>query len=319
MSQRTPIIAVHAFNGISPFHLSVPCLVFGEDRQALGVPQFEVRICAEGLAPLTTSVGMQILPSHDLSGFDDADILVVPSWGDIGQDPSPGLIAALRHGHARGALIVGLCLGSFAVAATGLLDGLEATTHWGYAEAFTERHPSVTLRPEVLYVDTGAIITSAGVAAGLDCCLHILRVRYGAEAATQVARRLVVSPHRQGGQAQFIERPVAKASAPDGLARAIDGVMASFGDRHDLDAVAAAAGLTRRTFTRRFQARFGFSFGEWLIQERVRLAQRWLETTAKPVDTIAFEAGFGSATSMRQHFTQHVHVSPAEYRRAFAG
>ena len=319
MSESTPIIAVYAFDGISPFHLSVPCLVFGEDRTAFGIPRAEVRICADKGATLTTGVGLGLVPSHDLTGFDDADILVVPSWGDIRQEPAPGLVAALRNGHARGALIVGLCLGSFAVAATGLLDGLEATTHWDYAQAFTDLHPKVTLRPEVLYVDTGRIITSAGVAAGLDCCLHILRVRYGAEAATQVARRLVLSPHRQGGQAQFIERPVAKTMALDGLTRAVDAVVSTLGSRHDLDTVAAAAGMTRRTFTRRFQSKFGLSFGDWLVQERIRLAQRWLETTPTSIETIAFDAGFGSATSMRQHFTRHVQVSPAEYRRLFAG
>jgi AraC family transcriptional activator FtrA len=313
-----PIIAVLAFDGISPFHLSVPCLVFGEDRTALGLPRFEFRICAVRAGPIHTEAGLTVAAPHGLEGFDGADIVIIPSWRHLDEPPAPLLMEAMRQAHRRGALIVGLCLGTFAIAAAGLLSGRGAATHWAYAERLQKLHPDIAVDASVLYVDNGDVVTSAGVAAGLDCCLHIVRARYGAEAALRLARQIVLSPHRQGGQAQFIEHPVAKSADADRFTQALDAVRATLGEAHSLDRVADAAGLTRRTFTRRFQKSIGTSFGDWLTSQRIELAQRLLEATEKSMDIVAFEAGFGSATSLRQHFAARLRTSPAQYRREFS-
>ncbi|MES0197756.1 helix-turn-helix domain-containing protein [Mesorhizobium sp. M0011] len=313
-----PIIAVLAFDGISPFHLSVPCLVFAEDRTAFGLPRFDFRICAVKPGPIHTEAGLTIAAPHGLEGLDGADIVIVPSWHHLGEPAPPLLMEALRRAHRRGALIVGLCLGTFAIAAAGLLSGRRAATHWAYSEQLQKLHPDVAVDASVLYVDNGDIVTSAGVAAGLDCCLHIVRARYGAEAALRLARQIVLSPHRQGGQAQFIEHPVARSADADRFTQALDAVRAALGETHSLDSVAEAAGLTRRTFTRRFQKSIGTSFGDWLTSQRIELAQRLLEATEKSTDMVAFEAGFGSATSLRQHFAARLRTSPAQYRREFS-
>ena len=314
----SPIVATVAFDGISPFHLSVPCLVFGADRTKLGLPRFDFRVCAIEPGPIQTDAGLSISIPHDLSALDEADIVIVPSWKDLEAPLAEPFKQALLRAHRRGAMIVGLCLGTFAVAAAGLLAGRRATTHWAYTDRLQALHPDIAVDPDVLYVDDGDIVTSAGVAAGLDCCLHIVRARYGAEAALRLARHVVLSPHRQGGQAQFIERPLAPTPNADRFAKTLDEVRATLGEAHGLDSVADAAGLTRRTFTRRFQKTTGTSFGDWLADQRVALAQRLLERTDKPMDMVAFEAGFGSATSLRQHFAARLKTSPMQYRREFS-
>ena len=197
MPRPAPItVAVVAFDGISPFHLSVPCLVFGENRSALGVPPFRLVVCAARAGRLRTSAGFDIEVVHDLSALRRASIVIVPSWNDTAEPAPTELLDALRRAHRRGAQVVGLCLGAFVLADAGLLDGRDATTHWSYAETFAARYPAVRLDPDVLYVDHGDVLTSAGTAASLDCCLHLLRQRCGAEVANRVARRLVVAPHR---------------------------------------------------------------------------------------------------------------------------
>lgn len=313
-----PVVAAIAFNGISPFHLSVPCLVFGETRPDFGLPRFDFRVCAVEEGPLRGAGGLEFTTPHRLDGLADAEIVIVPSWHDDGRAPPDALTEALVRAHGRGALIVGLCLGGLPVASAGLVDGREATTHWAFAERFAALHPAVRLRPEVLYVDNGDVITSAGVAAGLDCCLHIVRKRYGADAALRLARSLVLAPHRQGGQAQFIEPPVRSVPAEDKLARALEKVRATLDRPHSLDTVAAEAMMSRRTFTRRFHRTIGTSFGHWLTDQRVMLAQKLLETTARSVEEIAFEAGFGTTASLRQNFAARLQTSPAQYRLAFA-
>ncbi|MER8437452.1 helix-turn-helix domain-containing protein [Mesorhizobium sp. M1312] len=313
-----PIVAAIAFDGISPFHLSVPCLVFAEDRTALGLPRFDFRVCAIENGPIRTDAGLTISVPHGLSALDSADIVIMPSWKNLEVSPPAALIEALRRAHRRGALIVGLCLGTFAVAATGLLSGRRAATHWAYTDQLQALYPDILVEPEVLYIDNGDVVTSAGVAAGLDCCLHIVRARYGVEAALRLARQIVLSPHRQGGQAQFIERPIARTGNADRFTQALDAVRKTLGETHSLDSVADAAGLTRRTFTRRFQKSIGTSFGDWLTDQRVALAQRLLEATEKSMDMVAFESGFGSATSLRQHFAARLRTTPAQYRREFS-
>ncbi|TPJ58347.1 helix-turn-helix domain-containing protein [Mesorhizobium sp. B2-7-1] len=315
---NNPIVAAVAFDGISPFHLSVPCLVFGADRTKLGLPRFDFRVCAMEEGPVHTDAGLSIVVPHGLSALDEADIVIIPSWKDLEAPLAAPFEEALQRAHRRGALIVGLCLGTFAIAGAGLLAGRKATTHWAYTDRLQALHPDIAIDADVLYVDEGDIITSAGVAAGLDCCLHIVRARYGAEAALRLARHVVLSPHRQGGQAQFIERPLAPTPNADRFTHALDQVRATLHEPHSLDSVAEAAGLTRRTFTRRFQNSIGTSFGDWLADQRVALAQRLLEQTDKSMDMVAFEAGFGSATSLRQHFAARLRTSPRQYRREFS-
>ncbi|TIV24621.1 MAG: GlxA family transcriptional regulator, partial [Mesorhizobium sp.] len=235
---KNPIIAAVAFDGISPFHLSVPCLVFGADRTRLGLPRFDFRVCAMEEGPIHTDAGLSIVVPHDLSALDEADIVIIPSWKDLDAPLAAPFKEALQGAHRRAALIVGLCLGTFAIAGAGLLAGRKATTHWAYADQLQALHPDIAIDADVLYVDEGDIITSAGVAAGLDCCLHIVRARYGAEAALRLARHVVLSPHRQGGQAQFIERPLAPTPNADRFAKALDDVRATLGEAHSLDNVA---------------------------------------------------------------------------------
>jgi transcriptional regulator GlxA family with amidase domain len=240
-SPSAETIAVVAFDGISPFHLSVPCMVFGEDRTETGAPRFRMRVCAPEPGPLQTNAGFELVVPHGLEAIRRAQIVVVPSWRDDGSPAPPALIRALQAAHRRGATVVGLCLGAFVLAEAGLLDGRPATTHWNLATAFAKQYPKVKLQPEVLYVDDGDVLTSAGTAAGIDCCLHLLRVRYGAETANRAARRMVVAPHRQGGQAQYIQQPVPAAAERDRLAPLLEWLGKHLDVPHELDKLARVA------------------------------------------------------------------------------
>lgn len=317
MPART--VAVIAFGGISPFHLAVPCAVFGEDRSSAGVPKFELLVCAAEPGVLRTSAGFTIETPHRLKDLDKADTIIVPSWRDPNESPPKPLLDALRKAHGRGARIVGLCLGSFVLAAAGLLDGRQATTHWLWAREFAARHPRVHVNPDVLYVDEGDVLTSAGTAAGIDCCLHLLRTVCGADVANYVARRMVVPPHRQGGQAQYVEQPVRKTPAVDRFTEALDWATRNLSQQHSLDALADRALMSRRTFTRRFRRATGTTVGKWLLGQRLAMAQRLLETTDRSIDLIAGMAGFGSPASLRQHFSAAFKTSPSTYRREFRG
>jgi transcriptional regulator GlxA family with amidase domain len=313
------IVAVVAFDGITPFHLSVPCIVFGEDYSAGGVPRFDVRVCAVEPRMLRTTAGFDIAAPHGLDAIAAADIVIVPSWRDALEPPNDALASALRDAHARGAQMVGLCLGAFVLAAAGILDGRPATTHWVWADTFARRHPAVRVDAGVLYVDDGDVLTSAGTAASLDCCLHLLRRRCGARAANYVARRLVVPPHRQGSQAQFVEQPIGIHARDARLSALLDWVQQHLREPHSLDSLAERALMSRRTFTRRFKQATGTTVGAWLLGVRLSRAQQLLETTDEPVDAIAERAGFGSAVSLRQHFVEAFKTTPSSYRREFRG
>ena len=311
-------IAVVAFHGISPFQVSAPCLVFGSDLRELGVPRFDLRVVAAEPAPLRTAAGFSIHTPHGLAALRHADVVIVPSWRHHGAEPVPEpLLRALRAAHARGATVVGLCVGAFVLAAAGLLDGRRATTHWHWAPAFAARFPAVNLDPSVLYVDEGRVVTSAGIAASLDCCLHLLRRWCGDEVANRVARRLVLAPHRRGGQAQFIEQPLPPPDADARLQNLLQWMLAHVDQRHDLDTLAARVSMSRRTFTRQFQKATGSSVVQWLTHQRLMFAGRLLETTDRPVESIAADAGFGSALSLRQHFAARYGMPPAAYRRQY--
>ncbi|WP_340647943.1 helix-turn-helix domain-containing protein [Pseudoxanthomonas winnipegensis] len=311
-------IAVVAFDRISPFHLAVPCQVF-ESRPEPDLPAFELRVYAAEPGPLRTDAGFSVQPAHGLEGLDGADTVIVPSWRDR-DEPAPAvLIDALRRAHAAGAQLVGLCLGTFVLADAGLLDGRPATTHWAALETFARRHPQVRLQPDVLYVDDGDVLTSAGTVAGIDCCLHLVRRLHGAEVANRIARRLVVAPHRQGGQTQYIEQPLPADPGDARLAQVLEWAMTHLDQRLDVDALAARALMSRRTFTRRFRQATGASLGDWLAHQRLARAQRLLETSDLALDRVAAEAGFGSAISLRQRFAATLGTSPSAYRRSFRG
>lgn len=314
---RKPTIAVVAFDGISPFHLSVPCLIFGEYCEGRGIPGFKIQVCGVDDGTLRTSVGFDIAAQYGLEMLRRADIVIVPSWYDDCRPAPHGLLDALRRAHRRGAHIVGLCLGTFVVAEAGLLDGKTATTHWRFAQTLAERYPNVKVDRDVLYVDEGDVLTSAGVAAGLDCCLHLLRQMHGAEAANNVARRLVIAPHRQGGQAQFIEQPLPVSNSDDRLSKVLEWAVRHLDQPHSIDSLAKRAAMSRRSFTRHFKQTTGTTVLQWLLNQRLARAQRMLETSDQTIEVIAQEAGFGSALSLRQHFRVAFNTSPSEYRRQF--
>ncbi|MFI9413260.1 GlxA family transcriptional regulator [Nocardia gamkensis] len=310
-------VAVLAFDGISPFHLSVPSLVFG--RVGIeGPPPYRVDVCAERPGSLATPAGFDIRVQHGLDMLTRADTVVIPSWR-AGEPLSGELSAALRAAHAGGARIVGLCLGSWAVAASGLADGREVTTHWASAAELARAFPAVRVRADTLWSDLGDVVTSAGVAAALDCCLHLVRGDLGSKAATELARALVTAPHRSGSQAQYIPVAVPDAADDDPIERAMVWARTHLGDPVDLDSWARVALMSRRTFTRRFRDRTGTSPQQWLLLQRTDRARLLLESTTDTVERIAVDTGFGTAVSLRHHFHRIFGTSPAAHRTSFQG
>ena len=311
-------VAAVVLNGVHPFELGVACEVFGLDRPELGIPWYRFRVCAAEPPPLRTGAGFLLDTSHTLDDLDDVDTLVFTHWRSPDEPVPPSLIEAVQKAHARGARLLSICSGAFVLAAAGLLDGRPATTHWRYTDALKARYPTIDVRPDVLYVDDGQVMTSAGTAAGIDLCLHVVRLDYGAEIANAVARRMVVAAHRDGGQAQFVERPVLPDAADDGLGRALTWALAHLDEPITIERLAAQAGMSPRTFARRFRATHGTTPYRWLLLQRLLLARRLLETTDRPVERIAEHAGFGTAAALRVHFRRSVTTSPLAYRRLFA-
>jgi transcriptional regulator GlxA family with amidase domain len=313
------MIAVVAYDRIQLFNLSIACEVFGEDRSDDGVPQHEVLVVRGERGRLRTDGGVVLQVEHGLETIDRADIVIVPSWRvRSGDAPPKPLLEALRRAAARGARVVGLCGGAFVLAAAGLLDGRRATTHWLHSEQLAAQYPAVQVDPQVLYVEDGNILTSAGTAAGIDLCLHLVRRLHGAEIANTVARRMVVPAHRSGGQAQFIERPLPRAADDDGLAEALEWALAHLDRPISVDDLAAQACMSPRTFARRARAAVGTTPLQWLLTQRLALAQRLLEATDLSIESVAARAGFGSVAPFRAHFRQAFGTSPRAYRQAFS-
>lgn len=310
-------VAVIAFEGISPFHLSVPCLVFGGNGRDPMLSTFEVVVCAAAPGPLRTDAGFTIVTEYDLAAVDTADIVIMPSWHDDCREAPLALLEALRRAQLRGATVLGLCLGAFPLAQAGLLDGRTATSHWQSVDTLAERYPKVKVNPDVLYVDEGEVLTSAGVAAGLDCCLHLLRRLSGAEVANSRAKRLLIAPHRQGGQAQFIERPLAVTNSDGRLSQVLAWVTQHLEQSHSIEALAERAAMSRRNFTRHFRQATGTSFKQWILSQRLAHAQGLLESSDAPIELIAQRAGFGTGLSLRQHFRAALDISPSVYRKQF--
>lgn len=310
-------VGIIVFNDIIPFHLSVPCAVFEKATGLQGEALYNVIICATEPSPLCTNAGFSIIAQHALSDLALADIVIVPSWSNPEKKPSAELIHALQQAYARRALVVGLCMGAFVLAEAGLLHGHKVTTHWQWAAEFSKRYPSVNIDKNVLYVDDGNILTSAGTAASMDCCLYLIRRQCGVDIANNVARQLVVPPHRQGGQAQFIEQPVYNTHSGDLFMEALTWASEHVCQAISLETLRARTVLSRRSFTRRFQQVTGTTFSQWLLHQRLSLAQRFLEKTDQPIEQIAINSGFASALSLRRHFREKIKTTPSLYRKTF--
>jgi transcriptional regulator GlxA family with amidase domain len=316
MTRNPATIAVLMFDRAPLFETSVPISVFGVDRTVSGAPAFTLLPVAAEPGELASTGGIRLHAPYGLEALRAAGIVVVPSWRDTAEHPPEPALCALREAHRDGALVVGLCLGAFVLAAAGLLDGRRAATHWYHAPALAAAHPRVTVDPSVLYQDDGDVITSAGTAAGLDACLHVVRRRWGAAAASAIARRMVVPPHRAGGQAQYVDVPVPDP-AGDELGDTMAYALEHLDQALDVEALAARAHLSRRTFDRRFRAAAGISPLQWLVHQRILRAQRLLEQTDLPVDAVARRVGFTAAVSLRPPFRRIVGVSPQDYRATF--
>jgi transcriptional regulator GlxA family with amidase domain len=316
--RRRETVAVLIFGGAPIFESSIPLSVFGVDRQDAGVPRYRLLVCAGEDGPLATTGGLTLTAPYGLETLARAGTIVVPAWRSISQPPPPEAIAALRKAHHEGARIIGLCTGAFVLAAAGLLDGRPATTHWMYAPTLAKRYPKVHVDPRELFVDDGDVLTSAGTAAGIDLCLHVVRSDHGAEAANALARRLVVPSRRSGGgQAQYIDQSLPEEIGNDPLAEVVTWALENLNQQFDVEVLAARAYMSRRTFDRRFRTLTGSAPLQWLITQRVLQAQRLLEASELSVDDVARRCGFRSPVALRGHFRRQLGVSPAAYRTGY--
>jgi AraC family transcriptional regulator, transcriptional activator FtrA len=311
-------VGVLAYAGMAPFELGCVVEVFGLPRPELDRPWYDLSVCAEGPGPLPVVGGFTMSTPNGLDVLAAADTVIVPGLPDVRGEVSPALTAALQKASTKGARIVSICSGAFALAAAGLLDGREATTHWRYADLLAERYPAVTVTPDVLYVDNGDVLTSAGSAAGLDLLLHIVRRDHGASVANAVARRLVLPPHRDGGQAQFIEVGVRDVADSDGVAAAMAWVLENLSRPLTVADLAARAHMSERTFQRTFARQTGTSPIRWLIERRVQASLPLLEGGDAPIDQVAAAVGFDSPVTFRHHFGRAMRTTPSAYRKRFS-
>jgi transcriptional regulator GlxA family with amidase domain len=312
-------VAVVVLDGFSPFELGVPCEVFGTDRTAEGLPGYDFAVVAGEPGRLRSDVGFTLGSCARLARLRSADLVVVPAPSDErcarADWPAP-LLAELRAAVARGARVLSVCTGAFVIGAAGLLDGRACTTHWRHARDLAAMYPAAKVDPAVLYVDDDQVITSAGTSAGIDACLYLVRKEQGSRVANAIARRMVVPPHRDGGQAQFVELPVGPPDC-DTLAEVIEWMMRNLPRPMSVPELAGLAAMSPRTFARRFVQETGTTPQRWLTGQRILLAERLLEETDEIVDVVAERAGFGNATALRHHFRAWRATTPAAYRRAF--
>lgn len=310
-------VAVLALEPIAPFELGVVCEVFGIDRTAQGLPAYDFAVCGERPGRLTAR-GFDIVVEHGLERLLSADLVAMPAYGTAtGEAPITDEVGkALRAAHERGAMVMSVCSGAFALAAAGLLDGRRCTTHWTYTDLFARRYPRALLEPDVLYVEDDNIFTSAGTAAGIDLSLHIVRSYQGSAVANAIARRMVVPPHRDGGQAQFVDTPM-PATDDDIIQSLLEWMVDNLDAEQAVEQLAARVHLSSRTFARRFRAATGTTPHHWLTGQRVLLAQHLLEETDEPVEWVASRVGFGNAATLRHHFWRWRATTPVAFRRAF--
>ena len=310
-------IAIHVFDGMTMFHFAAPSLVFGEVSR-LGLAEgWEVEAWSHDGRAVRTAEGVTLdgLVSPDAAA--EADLLVLPAWPADLPAPESDLLDLVRSVHGRGGRIAGLCLGAFPVAASGILDGRTVVTHWGCADELARRNPAVRVQSSDLYIDHGDVITSAGTASSLDACLHVVRVHLGATAAAEVARHIVVAPHREGDQAQYIQHPVPDRDDDDGIGATLQWALANLDAELSVDELARRSHMSRRSFARRFVEVTGTSPGKWVLSRRLDHARKLLETTSSPIESIAVSCGFGSAVTFRQNFGRAFSTTPTSYRARF--
>jgi transcriptional regulator GlxA family with amidase domain len=309
-------VAVLAYDGVSAFGLGVTAEIFGCDRSGEGLPRYDYAVTAEQPGLIRTDVGIPILVEASLERLSSADLAVVVCWQDLDSRPPAAVLDALAAVVARGGRVLSQCTGAFVLAAAGLLDGRRATTHWKYCDQLARRYPQVKVDPDVLYVDEGTVITSAGTAAGIDACLHVVRLEHGAATANDVARHLVVAPHREGGQAQFVPVPVRTVAGTSELAALQDWALGRLDEPITVTQLARRIHMAPRTFARWFGSRTGTTPHQWLTSQRLRLAQELLERTDRGVEQIAAECGL-TPLMLRRHFAQRWGITPQAYRRRF--
>jgi transcriptional regulator GlxA family with amidase domain len=311
---RNVVVVVHS--RVEPFELAVLCEVFGTDRSDDGLPVYDFAVVTAEPGPVTTNIGFTIDVPYDLARLEQADLIAVAPPGSPDAESPPELLEALRRAVDRGARVLSVCTGAFVLGAAGLLDDRPCTTHWRHADALQHRFPRARVDPDVLYVDDGAVLTSAGSAAAIDLGLYIVRQADGVAVANAIARRMVVPPQREGGQRQYVETPVPSSQA-DTLEPLLSWMLANLGAEMSVEDLAARVHLSPRTFARRFRAETGATPHHWLTGQRILLAQRLLEDSEHGIDTVADLAGFGSAAVLRHHFVRRVGTTPQAYRRTF--
>ena len=314
---KNPLVVALAYDGLCTFEFGVAVEIFGLPRPELGENWYRFAVAGIESGELRAMGGIRLAVDGGLDLLAEASLIVIPGWRGINAPVPESLITALQAAHARGARLMSICSGVFVLAATGLLDGKRATTHWRYTEALQARYPKIEVIPDVLYLDNGNILTSAGSAAGIDLGLHLVRRDFGAAAANSVARRLVVQPHRDGGQAQFIEQAVPVEYEGERFAPLFDYLQRHLSERHSVASLAAFVGMSPRTFLRRFEAATGITPAGWLLQTRLKRCRELLENSTLPIEHIAEQTGFGSAATLRHHFRKHLRTSPGAYRNSF--
>jgi AraC family transcriptional activator FtrA len=311
------LVVALAYDRLCTFEFGCAVELFALERPELGVDWYRFAVCAVEPGPIRAEGGIGIVAPYDLSLLDAADTIVIPGWRDADEAPPPALLERLRQAHARGARLCSICSGVFILAAAGLLDGQRATTHWRYTDKLARRYPAIEVQADDLYVDSGQVITSAGSAAGLDMLLHLVRRDHGAHVGNMVAQRLVVPPHREGGQAQYLPRPMAHDDKGR-LTKLMEWVRKHPARRHSVASMASRAAMSARTLQRQFQESTGFGPVEWVTRERVAIAKDLLETSGLPLALVAEQAGFGSEETLRHHFRRLAQTTPGAYRRQFA-
>lgn len=310
-------VAVLAYDDLCTFEFGIVVEVFGLPRPELNVEWYDFQVCSLEAGPLRAAGGIRVEVRRGLNLLRRAGTIVIPGWRHVDERPPEALLRMLQSAHADGARLVSICSGVFVLAAAGLVNGKRVTTHWQYAGRLAAEFPKVRVEPDVLYVDEGSILTSAGSAAGIDLCLHIVRRDYGAEIANRVARRLVMPPHRDGGQAQYVQAPM-PADGGGGLAPVLQWVQANLRRPLRVDELARRAAMSPRTFARRFRQETGTTPHQWLMHQRLLDAQRRLENSGDGIDRIAEAVGLQTAASLRTHFSRALGITPTAYRKRFS-
>lgn len=312
-----PLVVAIAYDRLCTFEFGIATEIFALPRPEMGANWYRFAVAGVDKGEMRAAGGLRFSVDGGVDLLADAGTIVIPGWRGVDAVVPHDLIEALRAAHARGARILSFCSGAFVLAATGLLDGKRATTHWRYTDALMEQHPEIGISPDVLYVDAGDVLTSAGTAAGLDLCLHLIRRDFGAQAANLVARRLVVPAHRDGGQAQFIRQVVPRVHESGRFGPLLDHMRENLGADHSVATLARRAGMSGRTFLRRFESATGMTPARWLLARRLGKARDLLEETNAPIEEIAAISGFGTTGTLRHHFRVHLATTPAAYREAF--